>query len=88
MPLLTPIQVRASHDIQRFRTIVVQVGSPGRILAQCPDWADTTYTIEFSPLGVPGATIILAGLNECDVHLDDAARSTDDEVIESAAGGL
>jgi hypothetical protein len=67
---------------------VVRVGSPGRVLAQRPDRADTIYTIEFSPLGVPGATVVLAGLNECDVHTDDAVRSPDGEVIEPAAGGF
>ncbi len=86
MPLLAPVQVRATHNILRFRTTVVRVGSPGRILAGGPDRADTTYTIEFSPLGVPGQQSFWLVLSNVIVHSDDVVRSPDDDVIESGPG--
>jgi len=67
-------QVRASHDIRRFRTTVVAHGSPGRIVALCPGQTNPTYTVEFSPRGVSGATVVLAGLNDRDVGISSDAR--------------
>ena len=62
-------QVHASQDIRRFRTTVVTRGAPGRIVAVCPGRTDPRYTVEFSPPGAPGATIVLTGLNDHDVCL-------------------
>jgi len=62
-------QVHASHDIRRFRTTVVTRGVPGRIIAIWPGRTDTTYTVEFSPPGVRGATIVMADLDDHDVCL-------------------
>ncbi len=74
MSLQERSQVRASHDIRRFRTTVVAHGSPGRIVALCPGQTDSTYTVEFSPRGVSGATVVLAGLNDRDVGISSDAR--------------
>ena len=66
MPLEPLTAVRAVHDIQRGRRVVVQDGSPGRIVDQHPGWAATSYTVEFQP--VPGGTVTLVGLTEGDVQ--------------------
>ena len=66
MPLETLSPVRAVHDIQRGRQVVVQHGSPGRIVNQRPGWADTTYTVEFMP--VPGGTVTVVGLTAGDLE--------------------
>jgi hypothetical protein len=66
MPLQTLSAVRAVHDIARGRTVVVQDGSPGRIVDQHPGWAATSYTVEFQP--VPGASVTVVGLTEGDVQ--------------------
>jgi hypothetical protein len=49
MPLQAMTAVRAAHDIQRGRTIVVQNGAPGTVVNTRPGWSDTTYTVEFTP---------------------------------------
>jgi len=66
MPLETLSAVRAVHDIQRGRTVVVQHGSPGRIVNQRPGWADTTYTVELKP--APGGSVTLVGLTAGDLE--------------------
>ena len=66
MPLTALSAVRAAHDIQRGRTIAVPLGSPGTIVNFQTGWADTTYTVEFTP--VPGGTVTLVGLTERDVQ--------------------
>lgn len=66
MPLETLSEVRAVHDIQRGRAIVVKHGSAGRIVNHQPGWLATTYTVEFAP--VPGGTVTLVGLTEGDVQ--------------------
>ena len=44
----------------------MQVGSPGWIVNLQTGWADTTYTVEFTP--VVGATVTLVGLTGGDVQ--------------------
>lgn len=66
LPLPTLSAVRAAHDIQRGRTVAVQVGSPGTIVNLQTGWADTTYTVEFTP--AHGTRVTLVGLTEGDVH--------------------
>jgi hypothetical protein len=66
MPLETLLPVRAVHDIQRGRRVVVEHGSPGRIVNRQPGWAATTYTVEFLP--APGARVTIVGLTEGDIQ--------------------
>ena len=46
---------------------VVTRGAPGRIVSICLVGPTPDITVEFSPPGVQGATIVLAGLNDHDV---------------------
>ncbi|MEP6559641.1 MAG: hypothetical protein ABJD68_00995 [Nakamurella sp.] len=66
MPLQAMTSVRAVHDIQRGRTVVVQLGAPGTVVNTRPGWSDTTYTVEFTPF--VGARITLVGLTMGDVQ--------------------
>ena len=65
MPLQAMTAVRAIHDIQYGRTIVVHHGAPGRVVNLQPGWADTRYTVEFTPEN--GSTLTLVGLTAGDV---------------------
>jgi len=66
MPLQAMTPVRAAHDIQRGRSIVVHHGVPGTVVNTRPGWSDTTYTVEFTPNA--GATVTLVGLTIGDVQ--------------------
>lgn len=68
MPLQTLTVVRAARDIQRGRTVAVKNGSPGKIVDLRTDWSGTVYTVEFTPVGLPGATVTMVGLTEGDVE--------------------
>jgi hypothetical protein len=65
---LTP--VHATHDIQRGRTVVVKHGSHGKVVDSWPNWSSTTYSVQFTPEGIPGASVTLSGLTELDVQPD------------------
>ena len=66
MSLQTLTYVHATHDLHRGRTVVVKHGSHGRVVNSWPNWSCTTYSVEFVPEGVPGATVTLSGLTERD----------------------
>jgi len=66
MALQAMTSVRAAHDIQRGRTIVVQNGAPGTVVNTRPGWSDTTYTVEFTEFA--GAKVTLVGLTMGDVQ--------------------
>ena len=70
MSLQTLTTVHAMHDLQRGRTVVIKRGSHGRVVDSWPNWSCTTYSVEFTPEGVPGATVTLSGLTERDVQPD------------------
>ena len=69
MSLQTLAPVHATHDIQRGH-YVVKVGWHGRVVDSFPNWSSTTYSVEFIPEDVPGATVTMSGLTERDVHPD------------------
>lgn len=66
MPLQAMTPVRAVHDIQYGRTVVVHHGAPGMVVNLQPGWADTRYTVEFTP--DTGSTVTLVGLTAGDVQ--------------------
>ena len=66
---LTP--VHATHNIQRGRTVVVKHGSHGTVVDSWPNWSSTTYSVQFTPEGIPERpAITLSGLTERDVQPD------------------
>ena len=69
MSLQTLAPVHATHDIQRGHN-VVKHGWHGRVVDSFPNWSSTTYSVEFIPEGVPGATVTMSGLTEADVQPD------------------
>ena len=72
MSFQTLTSVHAAHDIQRGRHTVVKHGTPGKIVDMHPSWADTTYTVEFTPVGKKhrGAIVTMVGLTEGEVQPD------------------
>ena len=67
-------QVRASHDISTIPHDSGRARLTGQDRRAVP-WSDRpTYTVEFSPRGVSGATVVLAGLNDRDVGISSDAR--------------
>ena len=70
MSLQTRARVRAVHDLQRGRAVVVKQGSHGRVIDSWPSWSCTTYSVEFIPEGVLGATVTLSDLTDRDVQPD------------------
>jgi hypothetical protein len=69
MSLQTLAPVHATHDIQRGHN-VVKHGWHGRVVDSFPNWSSTTYSVEFVPVDIPGATLTLHGLTELDVQPD------------------
>jgi hypothetical protein len=69
MSLQTLAPVHATHDIQRGHNIVKR-GWHGRVVNAFPDWSSTTYSVEFTPEDIPGATVTMSGLTERDVQPD------------------
>ena len=69
MPLQTLAPVHATHDIQRGHT-VVRHGWHGRVVDSFPNWSSTTYSVEFVPEDIAGATLTMHGLTELDVQPD------------------
>ncbi|MGS0684554.1 hypothetical protein ACVBEQ_05265 [Nakamurella sp. GG22] len=61
--------VHPMHDIHQGVN-VVRTGWRGRVVSSWPNWFSTTYSVEFSPRGVPGATVTMSGLTERDVQAD------------------
>ena len=61
--------VHAAQDIRRGDHIVVEYGSPGRVLHSHPSWFETTYTVNFPGIGRNHrGAITLIGLNTDDVQ--------------------
>ena len=69
MPLQTLAPVHATHDIQRGHN-VVRHGLHGRVVDSFPNWSSTTYSVEFTPEDIAGATLTMHGLTELDVQPD------------------
>jgi hypothetical protein len=69
MPLQTLAPVHATHDIQRGHN-VVRHGWHGRVVDSFPNWSSTTYSVEFTPEDIAGATLTMHGLTELDVQPD------------------
>jgi hypothetical protein len=69
MSLETLAPVHATHEIQ-FGHNIVKLGWHGRVVNSFPNWSCTTYSVEFAPEGVPGATVTMSGLTEHDVQPD------------------
>jgi hypothetical protein len=69
MSLQTLAPVHATHDIQRGHN-VVKHGWHGRVVDSFPNWSSTTYSVEFVPDDIPGATLTVHGLTELDVQPD------------------
>ena len=69
MPLQTLAPVHATHDIQRGHN-VVRHGWHGRVVDSFPNWSCTTYSVEFTPDDIAGATLTMHGLTELDVQPD------------------
>jgi len=60
--------VRAARCITRFRTTVVGVGCPGRIVEVTGQEPDLTYTVSFLPVRLRGAAVTVSGLTVFDVE--------------------
>jgi hypothetical protein len=60
--------VRAARCITRFRTTVVGVGCPGRIVEVAGREPDLTYTVSFLPVRLRGAAVTVSGLTVFDVE--------------------
>ena len=60
--------VRAARCITRFRTTVVGVGCPGRIVEVAGREPDLTYTVSFLPVRLRGASVTVSGLTAFDVE--------------------
>ena len=69
MSLQTLAPVHATHDIQRGHN-VVKHGWHGRVVGSFPNWSSTTYSVEFVPEDIAGATLTMHGLTELDVQPD------------------
>ena len=69
MSLQTLAPVHATHDIQRGHNIV-RLGWHGRVVDSFPNWSSTTYSVEFVPEDIAGATLTMHGLTELDVQPD------------------
>lgn len=69
MTLQTLAPVHATHEIHQGHNIV-KLGWHGRVVNSFPNWSSTTYSVEFIPEGVPGATVTMSGLTEGDVQPD------------------
>jgi len=69
MSLQTLAPVHATHDIQRVHN-VVKHGWHGRVVDSFPNWSSTTYSVEFVPDDIAGATLTMHGLTELDVQPD------------------
>ena len=59
--------VRATRDIEHFRTVVAKSGTPGTVIDLHVDRPAVTYTVDFTPEGVCGAHIRLTGLTDTDI---------------------
>lgn len=70
MPFAARTAVRATRDIQRFRTVVARSGTPGTVIDLHVDRPVVTYTVNFTPEGVCGARITLTGLTDIDIRPD------------------
>jgi len=73
MTLQTLSAVHATHDLQRGRHTLVKDGSRGKVVDSHPNWADTTYTVEFDSIHeeIPGGnSVTLSGLTMGDVDPD------------------
>ena len=42
----------------------------GTVVDSFPNWSSTTYSVEFVPEDIPGATLTMHGLTELDVQPD------------------
>ena len=60
--------VRAARCITRFRTTVVGVGCPGRIVEVAGREPELTYTVSFRPVRLRGASVTVSGLTVFDVE--------------------
>ncbi len=60
--------VRAARRITRFRTTVIGVGCPGRIVEVAGREPDVTYTVSFRPVRLRGASVTVSGLTAFDVE--------------------
>ena len=69
MPLQTLAPVHATHEIHQGHN-VVKHGWHGRVVDSFPNWSSTTYSVEFTPEDIPGATLTMHGLTELDVQPD------------------
>jgi len=69
MSLQTLAPVHATHEIHQGHN-VVRHGWHGRVVDSFPNWSSTTYSVEFVPEDIPGATLTLHGLTEADVQPD------------------
>ena len=69
MSLQTLAPVHATHDIQRGHNVVKHVWH-GRVVDSFPNWSSTTYSVEFVPDDIAGATLTMHGLTELDVQPD------------------
>ena len=69
MPLQTLAPVHATHDIRRGHN-VVRHGWHGRVVDSFPNWSSTTYSVEFTPDDIAGATLTMHGVTELDVQPD------------------
>ena len=72
-------RIHAARDIRIYRTTVVATGTPGVVVSVHMNPGRATYTVEFQPAGLAGATIRVGALNDAD--LQEGARpgpSTED----------
>jgi len=60
----------AARAIRRYRTTVVTCGTPGIVVDVHP--APRTYTVEFQPTGLAGATIRVPALTDADLAHDQS----------------
>jgi len=68
MTLEPPAYVRATRDIRRFRTVVAKCGALGTIVAVEPDVIGLSFTVDFRPAGLAGATITVRRLGADDLQ--------------------
>lgn len=66
-----PCSIRATQDIQRFRTVVARRGTRGNIIGVTLESTEITYTVVFAPTGLSGATVTVER-----VHRDQLAGLT------------
>ena len=69
MSLQTLAPVHATHDIHQGPNVVKQ-GWHGMVVNSFPSWSSTSYSVEFIPEDIPGATLTMWGLTEADVQPD------------------